>query len=77
MDDAIIFSKDIDVQIHHVDELITKLGEAGVNRNLKMPLLQRFSRLPWSHNEALPTRNRPITHKVFEDAKTWTDRSVL
>lgn len=34
MEDIIMFSKDIEEHLHHVNEIITTLGEAGVTRNL-------------------------------------------
>lgn len=35
MEEIIIFSKDAEEYIHHVDERITKLGEGGVTINLR------------------------------------------
>lgn len=36
MDDIIIFSRDIEEQLHHVDEIITTLGDERVTLNLEI-----------------------------------------
>lgn len=35
MENIIIFSKDLDEHIHHIDEILTTLGETGLTLKLK------------------------------------------